>query len=366
MRLKLAPWLCLALSFGVAQAQTPGTFAPNSQLGSTQLNAAFGAKANATNPVITGTLTLGGVSATGIGTGIGQIPQIINYNGSGFPGLHIAGQRLIIDQANPAPGDFAVLQLNRTTTFTGGTGLFSNVLRVIGSSGAGDATNNWGITSTMSTSGNSGGETTAGFFQTRALAGSTDFNITGISDYRDETNLGTLASGTSGGGAHEFDLEANGPDDGINALSLGGVGVRKMQHLVAVRLNAANTAQTEVSHAIWGSTQQGASGPADAHTNFGSFIGFSKDTQIRNGLDTRLAIPPAGSANPVAAVTMKAGHVIDFNGSGSSITAAPGNYWWYDTATSKMKYNVGATTVTSIDASGNVRALGTVTASVTP
>jgi hypothetical protein len=63
------------------------------------------------------------------------------------------------------------------------------------------------------------------------------------------------------------------------------------------------------------------------------------------------------AANPVYAG--------DFNG-GTTVKSAPGNYWWYDLATSKMKYNVGTTTVLSIDNSGNVRALGTITGSVAP
>jgi hypothetical protein len=349
-------WLksaCLALSLAVLPAvawgQTPSALVDGTPLPAATLNSLFAGK-----------LDVG----LGLGTAIGQIPQFINYNGSGFAGLHL-GSRLILDQATPAPGDFAVLQINRTTTFTGGTGLFSNILRTIGSIGANDATNNWGIVSTMSTSGHAGGETTAGFFQGRSLAGSTDFDIPLIADYRDETNLGTAASGISGGGPLELDVEANGADDAINLLTLGGTGVRKALHIVAVRLNGANLLQTEVSNAIWGSTQTGPSGPADAHTNFGSFIGFGLNTQMRTALDTRNVIPVAGSSNPVAAVTMAAGQTIDFNG-GAALNSAPQRYWWYDSAAARMKYNVGAGTVFSVDGSGNVRAAGTVTPSVTP
>jgi hypothetical protein len=62
---------------------------------------------------------------------------------------------------------------------------------------------------------------------------------------------------------------------------------------------------------------------------------------------------------------MTAGHVVDFNG-GPALTSAPGNYLSYDAANSKLKYYVAGVAMWSVDASGNVRASGTLTGSVTP
>lgn len=329
------------------------------------VNAALGLKANAANPNLTGTMTLAGTGPiTGFGSGIGQALWLTQFGGSGFPGFVVPG-RLIIAQAAPAANDYAVLHLKRSTSFTAapGTGS-SSILHLEGSLGASDSTYCTGVTTTFSTAG-AGGVVGAQLQATR-LSGSTG-NIWGsISDAVDQTGLSTSASGAMNHAGVEIDLEMNSGDDATNGAMVGGTGIRKGIHMVAMRYDSANTTQTEVSNGIWATTGTAASpGVSDSHTNYQSFIGFGINTQLRIALDTRGAITPAGESNPVSAVTMTHGHVIDFNG-GALLTSAPGNYWWYDTGTSKMKYNVGATTVLSIDNSGNVRALGTITASVTP
>lgn len=366
MRLKLALWLCLALSFGVAQAQTPGTFAPNSQLGSTALNGRFGTKADATNPVITGTLTLGGTAITGFGIGVGQAPQFIDWNGSGFPGWHQTS-RLIFDQPVTTANDFALFQLSRTTTFSEpASASINHVIRVGTTIGANDGTQEWGITSNVVTSGNVGGGIVGGFFQASRTVGSTDF-ITGlIGSAIDNTNLGTAASGVSNLAGLEVDALGNSADDAVNFATFGGQGVRKAIHVAFGRQNPANTTQTEVSNGLWFTTSTGGtSGGNDVHTNYQSVIGFGLNTQIRQALDTRGAIPPTGVSDPVAAVRMSAGQIVDFNG-GASLISAPGDYMAWDAATSKLKYYHLGVAKWSVDTSGNVRAAGTVTASVTP
>jgi hypothetical protein len=350
MRLILAFAGLLALSFA-AHAQTPSALRDGTPLPAAVLNSLFASK-----------LDVG----LGLGTGIGQIPQFVNWNGSGFPGLHLTS-RLIIDQPITTPTDFAVLQIPRTTTFVGGSASNINqIIKLTGNYGAGDATTEWGLTSTMTTASNTGGEITAGFFQGISLPGATGFNIPLIADYIDQTNLGTLAAHTNGGGALELDMEVNAADDALNGGSFGGTGVRKGLHMVGVRKNPLNLTQTEISNGIWFSTQPGGStvGP-DNLTNFQSVIGFAVNTQIRNALDTRGAITPAGSSNPVSAVTMTAGHVVDFNG-GASLTSAPGDYLAWDAATSKLKFYVAGVAKWSVDTAGNIRAAGTVTPSVTP
>jgi hypothetical protein len=368
MRLKQALLaLCLGLLPFVAWGQTPATFAPNSPLGSAALNAAFGVKADAANPVITGSLTLGGTGPiTGFGTAIGQAPIWINHNGSGFPGLHPTS-RLIIEDQVPTATDFATLQMNRTTAFSGGSLANTNsIIRLLGTYGAGDKTSNTLIAATGATSGTAGGQGIAGQFQMVRNAGATD-NIWGlISDTIDKTGLGTSAAVVANQASAEIDLEANGPDDATNANTFGGVGVRKGIHMVAFRWNNANTTQTEISNGIWFSTGNLTAGfPTDAFTNYQSAIGFTTNTQIRNALDTRGAITPAGSANPVSAVTMTAGHVVDFNGP-PTITAAPRNTLTFDSGSGKLFYAVAGVNKWSVDASGNIRAAGTLTGSVTP
>lgn len=300
------------------------------------------------------------------GTSISSFPQFINWNNSGFPGWHQTS-RLVFDQPVTTSTDFALWQVQRTTSFVGGSpSNINSVIRLGGNYGAGDATNEWGLSSILNTSGNSGGEIVAGFFQASRNVSSTDFITSLIADSIDKTSLGTNASGVSNLAGVEIDLECNSADDGGNSGTFGGIGVRKGIHMVAVRWNVAVTTQTEISDGIWFTTQTGGTlSGTDAFTNYQSVIGFGINTQIRNALDTRGAITPAGSSNPVSAVTMTAGHIIDFKG-GVAKNSVPGNYLWYDTGTSKLKYNVGGTTVMSVDNSGNARFLGTSTPSVTP
>jgi hypothetical protein len=94
-------------------------------------------------------------------------------------------------------------------------------------------------------------------------------------------------------------------------------------------------------------------------------VSFQPNTQVRQALDTRGAIPPAGVTDPVAAVRMSSGHIIDFNG-GPALNSAPGNYLQYRSATSRLYYVVAGVDQWSVDASGNIRARGTVTGSTTP
>jgi hypothetical protein len=63
---------------------------------------------------------------------------------------------------------------------------------------------------------------------------------------------------------------------------------------------------------------------------------------------------------------MSAGHIIDFNGSASLVSNPGGAYLQYRTATQRLYYVVAGVDQWSVDASGNVRARGTVTGSTTP
>ena len=315
------------------------------------------------NKTVTGPVVFNGaLTGTAFGTDIGKIlGPLINYQGSNLPGLHLA-KRLVLDLATTTPSDFAVLQINRTTTFTSSASSLNSVLRLSNTVGTNDGTKNWGFAATQTSAGNQGGQNVGAFIQATRSTGGTDFVLGMVSDARDTTGLVSSAGKQVVG--FELDVECNRADNGVNGTAIGGVGIRKGLNIVAMRYNGADTTQTEVSHGILLS----ASSPSDltvvdAYTNFQSVLGFAINTQVRNVIDTRGAITPTGSGNPVSAVTMTAGHVIDFNG-GASLTSAPGNYLQYRGG--KLYYIVGGVDKLSIDASGNVRAAGTITGSVSP
>lgn len=360
MRLKLASWLCLALSFGVAQAQTPGTFAPNSQLGSTQLNAAFGAKANATNPVITGTLSVGGTGITGFGTGIGQaLGPLINYQGTGRPGLFVGTGGLIFAKANPIVTDSSDFLIQRATNYSGGTvAQINSAFRVDTTVGANDNTQTWGTLSSLHSNNTSPAtEDVASYVQSVRNSTSRAWMWGEIVEMTDLTGLASSAVGAPTL-SQEIDLSVSAADDQSNPSKIGGFGTRHFAHYAANRVNPASNA--EISTGLWFST---------SNVFIDSLIGFglidSGGTQVRQVLDTRGAIPPFGVSDPVASVRMSAGQIIDFNG-GATLTSGPGDYMAWDAATSKLKYYHLGVAKWSVDTSGNVRAAGTVTASVTP
>ena len=83
------------------------------------------------------------------------------------------------------------------------------------------------------------------------------------------------------------------------------------------------------------------------------------------GRDSRGAGVPFGYTGPVAALRMLHDHIVDFNG-GAALDSDAGAYLQYRAATSRLYYVVAGVDKFSIDASGNVRAAGTLTGSTTP
>jgi len=314
------------------------------------------------------TLKMGSLTATGFGSGIGQIlPPFVSSGGQNIPVLY-TDNRIILRKRVPTATDFVDFQFDRTTTYTGGT-LVGNKNRVVSISttiGAGDGANNWNLVNTVTNNSTAGGFATAQFNQVVRSAGSNGWMTGGLFDTIDQSSQGSLASAGKNQACLELDLECNGPDDGANTQSFGGKGIRKQIHCVGIRWDQANNAQTEISTVLWMTTSSptGSVSP-DPNVNFQQIIGFAPNTQVRSVLDSRGAITPTGSSNPVNAVTMSAGHVVDFNG-GAALDSAPGNYLQYRTATQRLYYVVAGVDQWSIDASGNVRARGTVTGSTTP
>lgn len=361
MRLKHALLaLCLLLP-AAAMGQTPGTFVTDRPIATTGLvnniNTILGTKADATNPVVTGTLTLGGVSASGFGFGLNQALTPLLSRG-GNPSVEING-RLIFNNSAPTINDFATLHIRRDgTTVTGGTA--SNLPRALvvdTSVGAADGSQTWGMLTMLHSNSTVGALGVAGYSQAVRNAGSNAWMWGFISEMTDQTGLNSAAVGNPSL-SQEVDLTTTGVDDFTNPAKIGGLGGRHFIHFVASRYTG--SANNEVTHGLWFGT---------SHTYIDSLIGFDTGgaggAQVRSVLDTRGAIPPTGSSNPVAAVTMTAGHVIDFAG-GAALNSAPQRYLTFDGGSGKLEYFVGGGLVFSVDGSGNARFAGTVTASTTP
>lgn len=314
------------------------------------------------SPTFTGTVTLPALTLGStpiiLGTAIGDVPgPLVNFQGSGFPGLLLTG-RLVLAQASPVATDFAVLQIKRDTSFTGGSAIAS-ILHVDGTIGANDTNRNWGVVSAPSTNAVSGG-LVGGFFQATRNPGAGAVIIAGVSDAID-TNITTSSLSGAQLVGHEVDVECFRADDGTNPAAFGGTGIRVAINVVGFRHASSDANQATIARGLWFSTGTLPLVPgagADSLTNYLSLISAGVNVQTQSVIDSRGAIPPAGSSNPVNAVTMTAGHVIDFNG-GASLTSAPGRYLSYNSGGTRLQYLVSGTERFSISDAGNALVAGT-------
>ncbi len=265
-----------------------------------------------------------------------QIHNILplgNYQGTGFLGYVIAN-RLIFDRNPTAPNDYTNFQFNRSTKFTAGTSSnIASAVRIITNAGFGDGTQEWGVISTCSTAGHSGGLCGGGNFQGVKQAGSTDAVWGSISDVIDLTDYSSKEGGGKGVLGTEVDLEANKKDDAINLASYSGQGVRKIMQLVGVQKNQKDVASTEISSGIWFSS-------SGTDVYYDSLIGAALNQQARSAVDTRGLIAPSGVMNPVSALVMSPGQLIDFSG-GPMLNSAPGRYMTYNISNLDLEYATG-------------------------
>jgi hypothetical protein len=259
---------------------------------------------------------------------------------------------MIMTNNAPAAGDFCDFQVQRNTSFTGGSGALTAVMRVLGSYGAGDASGNWNFVSQAQSSG-SGGIALGAFLTAQRVAGSNPV-FGAVLNGNDTTGLAS-ASGSAVVGV-EIDCECQLQDNSTNASMLGGTGNRIGANVVAVRHNSAITSPpTEVSAGVWftSATNPPTSGTSDPYTAFLSAIAFGVGLQAYQALDTRAAIVPTGVAQPFAAVRMAHEQIIDFNG-GTTLKAAAGNYLQYTTSgTPRLRYMAGSSEVLGVDNTGN-------------
>jgi len=294
-------------------------------------------------------------AAPAYGTDVGEVPVFENYQGSGFAALGFPTRLIVYKSGTTSGSDFAVVNVQRTTNHAGGAGgSVATSLRVGTTIGAGVSNQEWALLSAATTSSTAGGAAVGGDFQGIRTATSSAPIWGGIFNAIDQTGaasssvLGAILAG-------EIDIRASGADDGGNGATFGGLGLRKGLQFNIVRHS--ESVDLEVSHGAWFSTQE------PTHSTYLSTIGFAIGTQTYQALDTRGAVAPASGI--MAAVRMDHDQIIDFNG-GPALKSEAGNYLQYRAATSRLYYVVAGVDKFSIDASGNVRAAGTLTGSTTP
>jgi hypothetical protein len=157
---------------------------------------------------------------------------------------------------------------------------------------------------------------------------------------------GLPSSSGRGFSAIETANRFNGLDDASNAAVWGGIGNRVNMH-ISTTLQQINTDETNAFCILFPSTDAAA-----PHLYVKSVILCGLNTQAYSVYDARGVIPPYVSVNPVIAVNMAAGMVVDFNG-GPDLSSAPGNYLQYQTSgTDRLRYMAGATEVWSVPDTG--------------
>jgi hypothetical protein len=361
-------------------------------LAADDLDAAFGNSLDKRGDVMTGLLTLAqdpigpldavtkeyvdnavvtGIPGGTYGFEISQLPPAwTNFQGSGNPGW-ISPHRFIFGRSGAgAQTDVGTVQIQRQTSFSGGDANHVNAgLTVTNTVNGNAADQEVGILGQVFTNGNAGFGIALWAQATRqAGAGSTEWIWGGLINAKDLTGLDSTGAGQAVIGL-EVDANAVRADNAANAATWGGAGIRKALQISCHRSFDDGGIQYEISNGIWfctGTTAgSGGIGSGAADVNYRSAIGFQSNCQTYSALDTRGAIPPAGSSNPLIAVNMNAGHVIDLNG-GPNLNSAPGAYLQYRSGTGRLYYVVAGVDMWSVDGSGNVRAKGTVTGSTTP
>jgi hypothetical protein len=303
----------------------------------------------------------------GVGSAATMLPQTVpvfqNYQGTGNPSFSFpTGKRFIIDRAGAsAHTDFGTLQVGRTVTHTTGTmSAINAALRV-------ETTiteplfpgQEHGIISrTISNATAENSAVVGGTFQGIRNAGAKSW-VWGATLTAWDKNYANSSVGVKAVIGVEVNVQATDLDDGLNANTWGGTGIRKMIQLTPYMTgDVVPKRASEISSGIWF-----APGEDNEFWTFGQAIGMRPGLQTYSVFDARGAVAPPGYANPVAAVRMEASQIIDFNG-GPELNSAAGNYLQYRSG--KLYYVVGGVDKLSIDASGNVRAAGTVTGSVAP
>lgn len=320
---------------------------------------AFAAHAQSINPpptVTTFNSLLGstGGTITGFGTTTGQaLGPLVNIGASGHGLLIAAPNRLILEQTPGTAADFAILQVLRATTFSGGSlANISQALIVQTTVGASDATNEFNLvgncTSISTVSANCIGVAGQGV---RSAGNSEVWG--GIFGARDSTDQ--VSSAGRGVVGSEIDFGANLADDANNGAMIGGHGIRVGADVVLYRATVGDTGQTQGAIGLWFTTSTITGSPIpDTHTNYGSMVGAGVNTQAYSMLDARGVIAPTGSGNPVFALNMDGGQAIEFKGDDSTLSPNAARTLLYTSGL--LSYQVSGTTKFSVSDTGAVNA----------
>ena len=251
-----------------------------------------------------------------VGWAIGNVPGPI-VNQGGISALHPTAE-LLFQRAAFAATDGQDFHFRRATAFTGGTSANINKTVLVDTGiGANDTTSNWGLTSKISTASTSASAVgLSAYLQTWRAAGGRSQCWGAVVEMADFTGLkSSLVVGPTS--SMEIDLGTTDSDDATNPSTLGGLGNRHLIHFVVTRNQG--TLLNEVSHGLWFGTNG-----SYIDSLIGADLGVgAAGAMVRQIIDARGFIPPTGVTDPVAAVRMSAGQIIDFNG-GPALNSAPG------------------------------------------
>ena len=271
------------------------------------------------------------------------------------------GYKFFGKQQNPVGAFAPVVRIDLLQNLTGaGGGGIANALSVNATQNAGDTS----LLYALAVTGTSSADLSSGGFagiQTTVTkqGGGQAWAIQTVT--RDTTGLASSANGRGMVGV-EAAIRATNVDDAPNALTWGGVGNRICLHL-SLTLPVGTAAGTEAGFT---SAIRVSGDPAGTKCYTASVYAVDTNVDTYQVFDARGASAPFNyGTNPVAALRMAANQVIDFNG-GSALNSVAGAYLQYRTATQRLYYVVAGVDQWSIDASGNVRARGTITGSTAP
>jgi hypothetical protein len=284
-------------------------------------------------------------------------PLFGNFQGSGYPYLNVgSGSRLIFNQLSPGASDYGVEFYRDTTGLTLPNGL-NHVESDNCTIGVNDASNAWCSQDSVYSSATTTGTGIGRYMQFVRGTGVTggEAGWAAIMDTEDESDLPSATSGSALLSA-EIDMGTNDADNRNNGSSYFGSGVRRWEQFNFNRKTMTDTTPNEMTYGLW-FTDALDSGPQDADSYVDSLMGFQPGFQIRVGLDMRGAIPPSGSAIPVASVAMAAGQVIDFAG-GTSVTSALGRPITYNATDTALEYTTPSTVFKFTDAGAFMASLG--------
>ena len=273
-----------------------------------------------------------------------------DFGGTPWPGIETQGAPMTFSRSAAAThgNDYLDFQFRRdTTAVTGGAGQINSCLQVSSTIGPGDASENWALTSFVNSHG-SGLNVALDVGVTRQ--GGVGGVLGAVIVAADNTNS------TLGAVGLEVDCIVQNADTETNTAMWGGIGGRVGIDVVAIRSNASQTTpRTEVNVGLWFTQSTNvSSGGGDPYINYKSLIGVGANTQAYQGLDTRGAIAPTGYSDPLAAVRMQDGQIIDFNG-GSQLNSAAGNYLQHVTSgVSRLRYMAGSTEAFAVTDGGTI------------